>query len=60
MACAPVCPLDQPVNEPVVVSGWSRAENIKAPANPNDYSIYVDAPLRGWELMSRRALFRPA
>ena len=38
--------LDQPVSEPVVVSGWSRAENIKAPANPKDYSIYVDAAAR--------------
>ncbi len=52
--------LDQPVNEPVVVSGWSRAENIKAPANPNDYSIYVDARCAdGSWMFGRCALFRP-
>lgn len=38
--------LKEPINEPVVVSAWSKAENVASKANvPNDYSIYVDALL---------------
>jgi hypothetical protein len=38
--------LKQPINEPVVVSGWSKAENVVSKSGtPNDYSIYVDALL---------------
>jgi len=40
-----IVPLRPAIAEPVVVEGWSKAEDVSAGGNPNDYSIYVDCQL---------------
>ena len=51
--------LKHPVSEPVVVSAWSKAENVSA-SLPNDYSIYVDCLLAdGSYLFGQCAVFKP-
>jgi hypothetical protein len=38
--------LERPVDEPLVITAWSKAENVTSHSgNPNDYSIYVDCLL---------------
>lgn len=53
--------LPEPINEPVIVTAWSKAENVvSASANPNDYSIYVDCLLAdGNYLFGQCAVFKP-
>lgn len=49
----------EPINEPVVIEGWSKAENVTDNNNPSDYSIYVDCALKeGGYQFGQCALFR--
>lgn len=52
--------LDEPIDEPVVVSGWSRAQDVSASPTVNDYSIYVDARgVDGAWMFGQCAVFSP-
>lgn len=54
-----VVELKPTIAEPVVVEGWSKAENVTDNSNPNDYSIYVDCLLAdGSYQFGQCALFR--
>lgn len=51
--------LPEPIAEPLIVSGWSKAESVSGKSN-NGYSIYVDALCRdGGYLFGQCAVFRP-
>lgn len=52
--------LKPPIPEPVVIEGWSKAENVSDDGNPSNYSIYVDCLLQdGSYQFGQCAVFRP-
>lgn len=52
--------LEEPIDEPVVVSGWSKASDVSESATVNNYSIYVDAQgVDGAWMFGQCAVFSP-
>ncbi|OGV64908.1 MAG: hypothetical protein A3K19_03270 [Lentisphaerae bacterium RIFOXYB12_FULL_65_16] len=52
--------LDEPIKTPVVVTAWSKAENVAAGPAPGDYSIYIDCLLAdGSYQFGQCAVFKP-
>ncbi|MEI6500530.1 MAG: hypothetical protein WCP21_05825, partial [Armatimonadota bacterium] len=56
-----VVALREPINEPLIIEGWSKAEGVTGTGGqPNDYSVYVDCALaQGGYMFGQCALFKP-